>query len=175
MFYLKMHMNVVCVCTCICVHSLHGQNKELCSVMFCSCLFVSATMYPAPHFLFCLFLALAADHSVIGKHHCPWSFLSDLIRHPIHRHCKQTIKKGSYPILDAAPPSLRTPPSLLPHTSPLLYSHHTYIVPFRRNCLPIQTFSCNTSTLILAPCNKLSPGPQTHNVAPSDHLYTSPH
>ena len=33
MFYLKMHMNVVCVCTCICVHSLHGQNKEFCSVM----------------------------------------------------------------------------------------------------------------------------------------------
>ena len=36
MFYLKMHMNVVCVCTCICVHSLHGQNKEFCSVLFCS-------------------------------------------------------------------------------------------------------------------------------------------
>ena len=33
MFYLKMHMNVVCVCTCICVHSLHGQNKEFCSVL----------------------------------------------------------------------------------------------------------------------------------------------
>ena len=32
MFYLKMHMNFVCVCTCICVHSLHGQNKEFCSV-----------------------------------------------------------------------------------------------------------------------------------------------
>ena len=23
----------VCVCTCICVHSLHGQNKEFCSVL----------------------------------------------------------------------------------------------------------------------------------------------
>ena len=40
MFYLKMHMNFVCVCTCICVHSLHGQNKELCSVLFCSVLYV---------------------------------------------------------------------------------------------------------------------------------------
>ena len=38
MFYLKIHMNFVCVCTCICVHSLHDQNKEFCSVLFCSVL-----------------------------------------------------------------------------------------------------------------------------------------
>ena len=45
---------------------------------------------PALQFLFYMCLALAADHNVIGKHHGPWSFLSDLIRHPIHHHCKQT-------------------------------------------------------------------------------------
>ena len=39
--------------------------------------------------------------------------------------------------------------------------------------LPIQTFSCNTTHLLLAPCHKLSPGPQTHNVSPSDLLCTS--
>ena len=96
----------------------------------------------ALQFLFYMFLALAADHNVIGKHHGPWRFLSDLIRHPIHQHCKQ---QGSKPILDAVPPSPRTPPSLLPHTSPQLYCRHTYLVLFSRTCLPIQTFSCNTT------------------------------
>ena len=59
MFYLKMHMNVVCVCTCICVHSLHGQNKEFCSVLFCSVLllhlfpllFVVDVSYETPPFI----------------------------------------------------------------------------------------------------------------------------
>ena len=53
----------------------------------------------------------------------------------------------------------RTPPSLLPHTSLLLYCHHTYLVLFSRTSLPILTFSCNTTPLLLAPCHKLSPGP----------------
>ncbi len=35
MFYTKMHMYFVCVCACIFVHSLHGQNKEFCSILFC--------------------------------------------------------------------------------------------------------------------------------------------
>ena len=31
-------MYYACVCTCIFVHSLHAQNKEFCSVLFCSAL-----------------------------------------------------------------------------------------------------------------------------------------
>ena len=62
------------------------------------------------------------------------------------------------------------PPSLLPHTSPLLYCHHRYIVLLSHTSLPIQALSCNITPLLLAPCHKLSPGPQTHNVAPSDLL-----
>ena len=40
---------------------------------------VRTLISPALQFLFYLFLALAADHNVIGKHHGPWSFLSDPI------------------------------------------------------------------------------------------------
>ena len=82
--------------------------------------------------------------------------------------------KGSKPIIGAVPPSPRTPPSLLQHTSPLLYSHHTYLVLFSHTSMPIQTVSCNTTPLLLGPCHTLSPGPQTHNVAHSDLLCTSP-
>ena len=34
--YMKTHMYYACVYTCIFVHSLHGQNKGFCSVLFCS-------------------------------------------------------------------------------------------------------------------------------------------
>ena len=45
---------------------------------------------PALQLIFYPFLPLAAYHNVICKHHGPWSFLSDIIRHPIHHHCKET-------------------------------------------------------------------------------------
>ncbi len=39
---MKTHMYYACVCTCIFVHSLHGQNKEFCSVLF----WFKQPMYP---------------------------------------------------------------------------------------------------------------------------------
>ena len=55
-----------------------------------------------------------------------------------------------------------------------ILSSHKYLVLFSYTSLPIQTLSCSTTPLILAPCQTLSLSPQTHNVAPSDRLCTSP-
>ena len=52
--------------------------------------------YPTLQLLFYPFLALAADHNVICKHRGPWSFLSDIIRHPIHYHGKHTMVQSLY-------------------------------------------------------------------------------
>ena len=71
------------------------------------------------------------------------------------------------------PLSLRTRPSLIPHTSSLLYCHHTYCVLFSRASIPLTTFSCKTTLRLLAQCHKLSRGRQTHDVAHSDPLLTS--
>ena len=118
---------------------------------------------PALEFLFYLLLALAAALIICSRSLChrqtAWSmsFLSDLIRHPIHErerereplhllsmfttvtlaigyynhHCKQT-RAQSRSLIAAPKASPRTPPSLLPHTSPLLYCRHTYLVLFSR-------------------------------------------
>ena len=77
-----------------------------------------------------------------------WSMELPLWCHPSSYPSTLQTNKGSKLILDAAPPSPRTPPSLLPHTSPLLYCHHTYLVLFSRTSLPIHTFSCNTTPLL---------------------------
>ena len=123
-------------------------------------------------------LSLQITCNVIGKHHDPWSFLSDLIL-AMHHHYKQTIQKDSKPILGAVPPS------------PL---NHSYRTPHRCNSCTViihnlalcsqvilhcqsrlsHAMTC-TTPLLLAPCHKLYPGPQTHNVASSsDILCASP-
>ena len=51
---------------------------------------------PTIQLLFFLFLALATYHNVISEHHGPRTILSDLIRHYIHHHCKQTGLKADY-------------------------------------------------------------------------------
>ena len=61
----------------------------------------------------CSLLSLQITCYVTGKHHGPWSFLSDLIRHPIHHHCKQ--------IRDQSRCSMQSHLQL----EPLLHSYHT--------------------------------------------------
>ena len=100
---------------------------------------------PALQVLFYMFLALAADHNVIGKHHRPWSFLSDLILSITF--CKQTRAQSrslvqSYLHLETLRHSYRAP-----HRC-----HHNYLVLFSRTSLPIETFACNTTPLLLVPC-----------------------
>ena len=71
-----------------------SSHSHICILSFSywlSSLFSPKHISSSPVSLLYQFLALATDHNiVIGKHHGPWSFLSDLIRHPIHHHCKQT-------------------------------------------------------------------------------------
>ena len=126
------------------------------------------------------FVALAADHSVICKHHGLYGASSPISSHdlPSYPSPLQT-NKGSKPILGAIPSSPRTPPP--PPVTPTAhliavvdYCYHTYLVLFSHTSLPLETVSCNTTPLLLVPCHKLSPGPQTNNVAPSDLLCTSP-
>ena len=101
---------------------------------------------PALQLLFYMFLALAADHNVIGKHHGTWSFLSDLILSITF--CKQTRAQS------------RSLVQCYLHIEPLRHSysaphrcHHNYLVLLSRTSLPIETFACNTTPLLLVPCH----------------------
>ena len=109
--------------------------------------YIQLSSFSSTHFLLPLQITMASANIMV---HGASSLISSVI-------LSITIanSKGSKPILGAVPPSPRTPLSLLPHTSPLLYCHRTYLVLLSHTSLPIQTFTSNNIPPLLEPCYDL--------------------